>query len=81
MRPKLGPSEGPGPDQALVELYQQFDDLCEIEGPGAADEGDLCRLRQKMTEAFMAGDAASFLALLSEAMLARDGMIFVDSEP
>jgi len=57
----------------LCELYSQFEELCEIEGPGAADEGDLCRLRHEMTDACMAGDSVTFLDALSKAMLLRDG--------
>jgi hypothetical protein len=72
MRRHRRPSEGPGPDPQLYELYLQFEELCEIEGPGAADEGDLARLKQEMTTACVAGHEARFLALLSEAMLRRN---------
>jgi hypothetical protein len=72
MGPNKGPTEGPGPDP-LFDLYQQFENLCEIGGPGAADEGDLCRLRQEMTDAYLAGDSFTFLDRLSKAMLMRDG--------
>jgi hypothetical protein len=80
MRPKQGRTEGPGPDQALIKLFHDFEELCEVEGPGAADEGDLCGLRQRMTEACMANDAMTFLDLLAEAMLRRDGSKFDDPE-
>jgi hypothetical protein len=78
MEPFLGPNEGPGPDQTLFNLYQQFEELCEIEGPGAADEGDLCRLRHEMTDAWIAGDSVAFLGILAEAMSRRDGTSFDD---
>jgi hypothetical protein len=73
MRPNKGPPEGPGPDQSLIDLYSQFEELCEVEGPGAADEGDLCRLRQEMTAACIAGDRVRFLDRLARAMHFRDG--------
>lgn len=65
-------TEGPGPDRELYELYTQFEELCEIEGPGAADEGDLSRLRQEMTEACLAGNKVKFLDRLSRALELRD---------
>jgi hypothetical protein len=73
MRPVKGPTEGPGPDLNLIELFQQFEELCEIEGSGAADEGDLCRLRHGMTEAFTTGNVRLFLDRLAKAMSLRDG--------
>lgn len=73
-------TEGPRPNRALADLYKQFEDLCEIEGQGAADEGDLCRLRHEMTEACMTGDGARFLAALGEAMWRRDGETTSDNQ-
>ena len=78
MRPYQGPHEGPGPDQSLIDLYYQFEELCEVEGPGAADEGDLCRLRHEMTDACLVGDAVTFMDRLARAMLLRDGKSFDD---
>jgi hypothetical protein len=54
-------TEGPGPDRELFDLYTQFEELCEIEGPGAADEGDLSRLKQEMTAAWLRGDKHRFV--------------------
>jgi hypothetical protein len=79
MRLNRGPPEGPGPNQALVDLFHQFEELCEVEGPGAADEEDLCRLRHEMTEACMAGNARRFLDRLAKAMSLRDGSGFGNS--
>jgi hypothetical protein len=67
-----GSFEGPGPGPKLFELYARFEELCEIKGPGAADEGDLARLRQQMTAACIAGDEGRFLENLSKALLLRD---------
>jgi len=78
MRPNKGPPEGPGPDQTLIDLYMQFEELCEVEGPGAADEGDLCRLRHEMTDACLAGDPVTFMDRLTRAMILRDGKSFDD---
>jgi len=73
MRPINGPDEGPGPDSELVEIFHDFEELCEIEGPGAADEGDLARLRQEMTDACAKRNRSAFLDRLAKAMLLRDG--------
>jgi hypothetical protein len=72
MRRQKRPSEGPGPGPKLFELYARFEELCETEGPGAADEGDLARVKQQMTAACVAGDEGRFLAFLSKALLLRD---------
>jgi hypothetical protein len=74
MRREKRPREGPDPDPGLVDLFHQFEKLCEIEGPGAADEGDLSRLRREMTDCFLSGDSLAFLATLSQAMRLRDGI-------
>jgi hypothetical protein len=63
----------------MLDLFSEFEELCEIEGPGAADTGDLCRLKHKMTDAFAAGDCSRFLGLLAKAMCIRDGMSLDDS--
>jgi hypothetical protein len=73
MLPLSGSFEGPGPDPKLEVLYEQFEELCLIEGPGAADEGDLCRIRQEMTDAIVARNTFQFLRKLAEGMKLRDG--------
>ena len=57
----------------LVEMYHSFERLCDEEGPGAADEGELANLIQEMTEAYLRKDRTGFLDALSRAMQARDG--------
>jgi hypothetical protein len=74
-------TEGPGPNPKLFALYEQFEQLCDNEGPGAADEGDLSRLRQEMTAACISGNEAGFLAALSEAMLRQAGITNTDYLP
>ena len=81
MERKTRSTEGPGPDPVLYELYVQFEELCLVEGPGAADEGDLSRLRQEMTAAWLAGDKVKFIDRLSRAMTLRDGDANADHLP
>jgi hypothetical protein len=80
----MGPlrsTEGRGDDFDLVELYCSFEQLCEEEGPGAADEGELADLKRAMTDAYVRKDAAGFLEALSKAMSLRDGIRYERHSP
>jgi hypothetical protein len=70
----LRSTEGRGDEFDLVELYHSFEQLCEEEGPGAADEGELANLKRAMTDAYMRKDCGRFLDALSRAQLLRDGI-------
>jgi len=70
----LRSTEGRGDYFDLVELYCSFEELCEEEGPGAADEGELAELKRAMTDAFVRHDCAAFLDALSRAQLIREGI-------
>lgn len=65
--------------ELMLDLFTDFEQLIESEGPGAADLGDLCEMKHKMTDAFAVGDCSRFLGLLAEAMSLRDGRQFDDS--
>jgi hypothetical protein len=69
-------TEGHGDKFDLVELYHSFEQLCEEEGLGAADEGELANLKQAMTDAYVRKDCGGFLDALCRAQLARDGISY-----
>jgi hypothetical protein len=77
----MRPTEGRADEFDLVELYASFEQLCEEEGPGAADEGELADLKRAMTDAYLRMDVAAFLDALSKAMSLRDGIRYESHRP